>query len=207
MRNNKSESNSKSDEKVIQIRHAFPPFVQPQRAFITLKLNFIQNKASLYILLQISTSLNMSTSLFEDIFDVKDIDPSGKRFDRVSRFHCESESFKMDLIIDLNTQIFPLSLGEKFRLIISTSIVDDAYADDSEWTPRMQLSARSDAFDYIMYGKVYRIEGEDYTSDASRLAAFASFGGLLMRLQGDPNNLHGFELDKQIYLLIKRITY
>lgn len=113
----------------------------------------------------------------------------------------------MDLIIDLNTQIYPLSLGEKFRLVIATSIIDDIYSDDSEWSPRMELSSRAQGFDYIMNGKIYRIEGEDASSDATRLAAFASFGGLLMRLQGDPNNLHGFELDKHIYLLIKRITY
>lgn len=149
----------------------------------------------------------MSTILFEDIFDVKDIDPEGKRFDRVSRFHCEGQSFKMDLILDLNVQIYPMSLGEKFRLVIATSIIDDIYSDDSEWTPRMELSTRAEGFDYIMNGKIYRIEGEDSSSDTSSLAAFASFGGLLMRLKGDPNNLHGFELDKQIYLLIKRITY
>lgn len=149
----------------------------------------------------------MSTSLFEDIFDIKDIDPEGQKFDRVKRYHCESESFKMDLIIDINTQIYNMGLGEKFRLVIATSITDDIYSDDSEWTPRMHLSVRAEAFDYITNGKIYRIEGEDSSSDATRLAAFASFGGLLMRLQGDPNNLHGFELDKQIYLLIKKITY
>lgn len=149
----------------------------------------------------------MTTLLFEDIFDVKDIDPEGKRFDRVSRFHCESESFKMDLILDLNTQIYPIGLGEKFRLAITTSLTDDVYSDDTEWTPRLQLSPRADNFDYIMNGRIYRIEGDEASSDATRLAAFASFGGLLMRLQGDPNNLHGFELDKQIYLLIKRVAY
>lgn len=150
----------------------------------------------------------MATLLFEDIFDVKDIDPEGKRFDRVSRFHCESESFKMDLILDLNTQIYPIGLGEKFRLAITTSVTDDvSYSDDTEWTPRLVLSPRADNFDYIMNGKIYRIEGDEASSDATRLAAFASFGGLLMRLQGDPNNLHGFELDKPIYLLIKRVAY
>lgn len=106
----------------------------------------------------------MAGILFEDIFDVKDIDPDGKKFDRgkelwvqltrtsltqiyvimswnvkkkkwpelqscpvstthrlfiftrlflaVSRLHCESESFKMDLILDVNTQIYPVDLGE-----------------------------------------------------------------------------------------------
>ncbi|KAG9509908.1 DNA-directed RNA polymerases I, II, and III subunit RPABC3, partial [Fragariocoptes setiger] len=149
----------------------------------------------------------MASVLFEDIFDVKDIDPEGKRFDRVSRLHCESESFKMDLIIDLNTQLYPIGLGEKFRLAITTSLTDDIYSDDTEWTPGLQLSARADNFDYIMHGKIYRIEGDDASSDATRLAAFASFGGLLMRLQGDPNNLHGFELDKLVYLLLKRVAY
>ena len=29
----------------------------------------------------------MAGVLFEDIFDVKDIDPEGKKFDRVSRYY------------------------------------------------------------------------------------------------------------------------
>jgi len=36
----------------------------------------------------------------------------------VSRLHCESESFKMDLILDVNTQIYPVDLG------ISVTFVD-----------------------------------------------------------------------------------
>lgn len=31
----------------------------------------------------------------------------------VSRLHCESESFKMDLILDVNIQIYPVDLGKK----------------------------------------------------------------------------------------------
>lgn len=38
-------------------------------------------------------------------------------------------------------------------------------------------------------------------------SAYASYGGLLMRLQGDANNLHGFEVDQQIYLLIKKLAF
>lgn len=30
----------------------------------------------------------------------------------VSRLHCESESFKMDLILDVNIQIYPVDLGK-----------------------------------------------------------------------------------------------
>ena len=41
----------------------------------------------------------MAGVLFEDIFDVKDIDPEGKKFERVSRLHCESESFKVEIFM------------------------------------------------------------------------------------------------------------
>lgn len=33
-------------------------------------------------------------------------------FSPVSRLHCESESFKMDLILDVNIQIYPVDLGK-----------------------------------------------------------------------------------------------
>ena len=61
----------------------------------------------------------MAGVLFEDIFDVKDIDPGGKKFERTSRLHCESESFKMDLILDINVWIYPMELGDKFRLVLA----------------------------------------------------------------------------------------
>jgi len=151
----------------------------------------------------------MAGVLFEDIFDVKDIDPEGKKFDRVSRLHCESESFKMDLILDINSWIYPIELGDKFRLVLATTLREDGYAESGEWTPLDAGPSRADAFEYVMYGKIYRIEGEDTASDAvtSRLSAYVSFGGLLMRLQGDANNLHGFEVDRNIYLLMKKLAF
>ena len=71
----------------------------------------------------------MAGVLFEDIFDVKDIDPEGKKFDRTSRLHCESESFKMDLILDINTWIYPIELGDKFRLVLATTLKEDGFPD------------------------------------------------------------------------------
>jgi len=38
-------------------------------------------------------------------------------------------------------------------------------------------------------------------------SSYVSFGGLLMRLQGDANNLHGFSVDKNIYLLMKKLAF
>ncbi|KAI2798519.1 hypothetical protein RDWZM_009769 [Blomia tropicalis] len=147
----------------------------------------------------------MAEVVFEDIFDVKDIDPEGKKFDRCSRLHCESESFKMDLILDVNTQIYPMVLGDKFRLQITSTLNEEGYPDDSEWHSKQDTPNRADSFDYVMYGKIFRIEEGPFES--GRMAAYASFGGLLMRLQGDPNNLHSFEVDKNIYLLMKKLKF
>lgn len=159
----------------------------------------------------------MAGILFEDIFDVKDIDPEGKKFDRCSRLHCESESFKMDLILDINCQVYPVDLGDKFRLVVATTLKEDGYPGDAEWDPsETSNSSRAAQFEYIMYGKIYRIEGDDgshsssgihASSDSARLAAYVSFGGLLMRLQGEGGNLHGFEVDKSVYLLMKKLAF
>ncbi|XP_039281786.1 DNA-directed RNA polymerases I, II, and III subunit RPABC3 isoform X1 [Nilaparvata lugens] len=151
----------------------------------------------------------MAGVLFEDIFNVKDIDPSGKQFDRVSRLHCESESFKMDLILDVNTWLYPMDLGDKFRLVLATTLREDGYADSGEWNPVELESSRADSFEYVMYGKIYRIEGDENSKEPSKnkLAAYVSFGGLLMRLQGDPNNLHGFEVNQTLYLLMKKLAF
>ncbi|XP_064651342.1 DNA-directed RNA polymerases I, II, and III subunit RPABC3-like isoform X3 [Lineus longissimus] len=126
----------------------------------------------------------------------------------VSRLHCESESFKMDLILDINALIYPVDLGDKFRLMIATTLKEDGKPDDGEYDPQDTAPSRADSFEYVMWGKVYRIEGDDGSSgDSSRLAAYVSYGGLLMRLQGDANNLHGFQVDSYVYLLMKKLAF
>ena len=74
---------------------------------------------------------------------------------------------------------------------------------------------RADQFEYVMHGKIYRIEGDEIGASnpagsgdlSGRLAAYVSYGGLLMKLQGDANNLHGFEVDHHVYLLMKKLAF
>ncbi|KAL7077786.1 hypothetical protein ACQ4LE_003029 [Meloidogyne hapla] len=147
----------------------------------------------------------MANVYFEDLFTVKNVDPDGKKFDRVSRLFCDSESFKMDLILDVNTQLYQLGINDKFRLMLCSSMRDDGLTDEGEYDKTIENVPRVRMFEYVMYGKIYRIEGDEHNSETSRLAAYVSFGGLLMRIQGEANNLNGFEADKNIYLLIKKV--
>lgn len=39
----------------------------------------------------------------------------------------------MDLILDVNVQLYPVSLGDKFRLVVTTSLKEDGMADDGDF--------------------------------------------------------------------------
>ncbi|XP_065839370.1 DNA-directed RNA polymerases I, II, and III subunit RPABC3-like [Oscarella lobularis] len=157
----------------------------------------------------------MAGILFEDIFDVKDVNPEGKKFELVSRLHCESESFKMDLVLDVNSQLYPVDIGDKFRLVLATTLREDGKPDDEEFVEPTSstsvaasgasVTSRADSFEYVMYGKVYRLEGHEH--EAARLGAYVSYGGLLMRLEGDANHLQGIEVDQNVYLLMKKLAF
>merc|ERR1719330_879919 len=95
-----------------------------------------------------------------------------------------------------------MDFGDKFRLVLANSLREDGFTDQGEWNPLDTGSSLADQYEYVMHGKIYRIEGDEIGGEGTgRLAAYVSYGGLLMRLQGDANNLHGFEVDQYVYLL------
>ena len=58
-------------------------------------------------------------------------------------------------------------------MVIATSLREDGVPDDGEYDPTDTGPSRADSFEYVMYGKVYRIEGDDSTLDqGSRLYVF-----------------------------------
>ncbi|CAD6187836.1 unnamed protein product [Caenorhabditis auriculariae] len=113
---------------------------------------------------------------------------------------------RMELILDINDQAYPVKLNDKFRLVIAKTLREDGLPDEGEFDMKADYP-RLRQFEYVMYGKVYRLEGDDNAGESSKLAAYASFGGLLMRLKGEAINLHGFEVDANIYLLMKKTDF
>ncbi|KAH0952382.1 hypothetical protein HN011_009770, partial [Eciton burchellii] len=74
----------------------------------------------------------------------------------------------MDLILDINSWLYPMDLGDKFRLVLATTLREDGYPDGNEWNPMEQESgSRADSFEYVMSGKVYRIEGDEASNEPS----------------------------------------
>ena len=61
-----------------------------------------------------------------------------------------------------------MCLGDKFRLVLSTTLREDGYPDGNEWNPMEQEGgSRADSFEYVMSGKVYRIEGDEANNEPS----------------------------------------
>lgn len=55
-------------------------------------------------------------------FVIKDVDPDGKKFDKVSRIVCTSENGEFDLILDVNTDIYPMKVSDNFELALATTL-------------------------------------------------------------------------------------
>ena len=88
-----------------------------------------------------------------------------------------------------------ISFRPKFQIVafVSALVLADSLNTDGssattgeredEWDPRWEMrSNRADDFDYVMYGKCYRIDDDD---TGTRISAYVSYGGLLMRLQNE----------------------
>eukprot|EP01111_Echinosteliopsis_oligospora_P002311 TRINITY_DN1339_c1_g1_i1.p1 TRINITY_DN1339_c1_g1~~TRINITY_DN1339_c1_g1_i1.p1 ORF type:complete len:145 (+),score=27.50 TRINITY_DN1339_c1_g1_i1:64-498(+) len=142
-----------------------------------------------------------SQILFEDIFEIKAIDQDGKKFDKVSRLYCTSENYEMELYLDVNTDIYKLSL-QKFSFALATTLNLDGTADEGTFDSSDRATL-ADKYEYVMYGKVFKYHEE--SSPSLKVSVFVSFGGLLMLLKGDPRNLSGIELDSRLYLLMRKI--
>jgi DNA-directed RNA polymerase I, II, and III subunit RPABC3 len=68
-----------------------------------------------------------------------------------------------------------------------------------------------DAFDYVMYGLVYKYAheggggGSAGSKEGVRVCVYVSFGGLLMKLKGDAAKLSVLDVDSKVYLCIASV--
>mmetsp|Transcript_2567 Transcript_2567/g.4186 ORF Transcript_2567/g.4186 Transcript_2567/m.4186 type:complete len:151 (+) Transcript_2567:61-513(+) len=138
---------------------------------------------------------------FEDDFEVMDKDPDGKKFDRVSRFVCQSDLYDMSLTLDVNVEIYPMDVSERFKMLL-TKDVNLGTATDKNGNVWENTNTIMDDYEYVLHGKIFKIETSQKTANIQNL--YVSFGGLLMLLAGDPKPLESFKLDNNVYLLIRK---
>ena len=50
-------------------------------------------------------------------------------FGPVSRLVCESENYEMEMHVDVNTQLYPVDVGNKYTIVLASSISEDDTAE------------------------------------------------------------------------------
>ncbi|XP_019414157.1 PREDICTED: DNA-directed RNA polymerases II and V subunit 8A-like [Lupinus angustifolius] len=139
--------------------------------------------------------------LFDDIFKIEALNPDGQKYDKVSRIVAQSEKCGMYMLLDVNTEIYPMSKDEKFLMVLSPSLVLN--------TKDGPVSIQ-DKFEYIMHGRLYNFVNDgDSKTDGSKtdleVEVYASFGGLQLMLRGHASHCLKFAVDQKLFLLIRKV--
>lgn len=141
--------------------------------------------------------------LFEDNLLIKTIDKDGKVFEKVSRIAGKGDDTKCHIELDVNSDIYPMSVGSLYEIAISKSLQIDGTSTPNHFSIETFQKKNSllEKYDYVMYGKVFK-----YSEDNNGLVTiYISFGGLLMGITGEPSSLIGLNIDERVYLLLKKL--
>ncbi|OIW07962.1 hypothetical protein TanjilG_20063 [Lupinus angustifolius] len=138
----------------------------------------------------------MSEVVFDDIFKVRDINPDGQKYDKVSRIVARSEKCDMYMVLDVNTEIYPISKDDTLFMLLSPSLVLS--------TKDGPVSIQ-DKFEYIMHGRLYNIVNDNGSKTELEVEAYASFGGLQLMLRGHASHCLKFAVDQKLFLLIRKV--
>lgn len=143
----------------------------------------------------------MAQLYFDDVIKVNEIDD--KKYDKVSRIKARSEELDMNLVLDVNTEIYPIRVGDRFRMVLSKTLYPDG-STVTEHKPQDKQKSLADKFEYVMHGLLYKMS-ED-TSDRDLAAeVYISFGGLQMMLKGDATKMGNYNVDEKLFLLMRRL--
>ena len=142
--------------------------------------------------------------LFDDIFQVHQVNPDGdKKFDNVSRIVAKSDTYNVDITVDIYSHVFPVKAGETLSVKFVTTINKDGTPDTGKYDPT-DRETLLDEYDYAMYGKVFRYDIA--AKHPPRATIIASYGGLLMKMEGNREHLTRIRKGQRVYMLIRKLT-
>lgn len=105
--------------------------------------------------------------LLEDLFAITAVDPDGKKFDRVSRIKATGENLGMDLVLDINSEIYPVRQGDRLSIALAKTLnLDGSPSDEGSYRPDATGPSLADKYDYVMYGRLFKFEN---TSNANKM--------------------------------------
>lgn len=131
----------------------------------------------------------------------------------MSRIKARSDLYEMDLILDINIDVYPVSQGDKLTVCLASTLnldgteMETARGSNNQYVYDASIGSRptlADRYDYVMFGRVFKYK-DSSASGHSKADVYVSFGGLLMQLTGDPKRVEDLDLDQTVYLLIRKV--
>lgn len=77
-------------------------------------------------------------------------------FAAVSRFDCHSDAPEAEMILDVNTEIYPMRDGDRFTLVLASTLALNN-APSTGTYDQSRAPSLMDDFEYVMHGKVFKI--------------------------------------------------
>ena len=103
--------------------------------------------------------------LFDEHFTVTSFDQS--KYDRVARIGGTSGDSQTVMTLDINTELYPCSVGDNLHVVLANSLSLDGSKDDGKgWRDVSRNgpggeTTLADMFDYVCHGKIYKFEDGD----------------------------------------------
>ncbi|KAF2703208.1 DNA-directed RNA polymeras-like proteines i [Pleomassaria siparia CBS 279.74] len=135
--------------------------------------------------------------LFEETFNITAI--NSEKYDRVSRLTGISTDQTLNFTLDINSELFNVNVGDTLTMVLASTLNLDGTKDEKGWRDNNKEHTLADNYEYVCYGKNYRFE--DGVDD--KMKFFASFGGLLLFLEGPYKKMTSLKIE-YVYMLLNK---
>jgi hypothetical protein len=130
-----------------------------------------------------------------------------KVFSKVSRIYAISLTNRSEIVLDINSDLFFLKIGDKIEVLLEESPFESQKKEEIKTKLIFKqedlegLEFLKD-FEYVMHGVIFHSGIED-----NKVFIYASFGGLLMKYFGLVNliKMKNVNIDKKILLLVNKV--
>ena len=158
--------------------------------------------------------------MFDEIFEVESIDKDSKIFEKVQRCEGKTKKTNYNIMLDINSDIYPLEVGGSYSIVLARSIEENGKAKANEFDYEYTLNKKNtlmDKYEYVMRGRVFQFSSDKKrngdNSKQDSLCISISFGGLLLDISnlkrdeksGKPRAFEDIEVDEELFFLMKKI--
>lgn len=153
--------------------------------------------------------------LIKDTFVIKEIDMvqlnpgdsnskiNNKIFSKVSRIAANSRNNSLQILLDINTEIYPVYLNDILDIVLLnvSNFKYDVYPEMKDWVNFIGKDIL-DLYEYVIHGTIFHSGVEE-----EKFFIYASFGGLLFKLFGilKDSKIQNLKLDDKVMLLIRKL--